>query len=572
MYSNNPLILQLLSLLKAFSINKIVISPGGRHVQLVLSLEKDDDFKLYSVVDERSAAFFALGLIQAYNEPVAVACTSGTACMNYGSAIAEAYYQRLPLLVLSADRLPALLNQGEEQMYNQLDPFRSITKYQVQLPEIQSDLDLWLCNRLINEALLELTNHGRGPVQINFPIKDIFGSGFDTETLPKVRKINFHNASSDFTDYAYKLYGKKILIIWGQSIEKLEAVGKAVVKFSRLHDCVVLTDCISNCPVENAIKNTFVTLQTLSISQQEKIAPDIIISIGGNQVFNTEIKELFKKHDFEHWIVGPQNKISDPFHKLTEIFEMDEQFFFVSMTSNFKNHENVSKRYLELWRELSAIPEPNLNEFNEVYAIGKLINTLPPKSHLQLSNSNTIRIASYFNIPSDIVVHCNRGVNGIDGSMSTAIGYASVQSNLTFYITGDLSFFYDMNSLWIKHITPNIRILLINNDGGSFMYSQRRIINGNPSLTLATNNHITAKGWAESTGFEYMHASCSKEYDDQIPQFISANHDKPVILEIDTSMADDRMAADAYIRSLDRRSTLEKVQGRISRSKLNIFK
>lgn len=572
MYSNNPLILQLLSLLKQFGIKRIVVSPGGRHVQLVLSLEQDDFFELYSVVDERSAAFFALGLIQAYNEPVAVACSSGTACMNYGSAITEAFYQRLPLLVLSADRLPAFLNQGEEQMYSQLAPFKEITKYQVQLPEIKSDLDLWYCNRLINEALLELTNHGRGPVQINFPMKDIFGNGFDRTSLPTVRKISINTPTTDFNKFQSALLGKKVLLIWGQSVFQLQRVAKAVKQFSNSYDVATITDCISDCPLENSIRNTFVILQTLTATQRELIIPDIVISFGGNQVFNVEIKDFLRNYDFEHWYVGPQTNVCDPFHKLKEIFEMDESYFFERMTVQKSLVNGTNSGYMNAWLELSKIPTPKDTEFNEVFVIGSLINRLPDKCSLQLANSNTIRIASYFNISPKIEVHCNRGVNGIDGSMSTAIGFACARNELVFYITGELSFFYDMNSLWIKHVTPNLRILIVNNDGGAFMYSKRRIVNGEPSLTLAANNHVDAQGWAQTTGFDYISATNKEEFESSLRTFLTEGSKRPIILEVFTTMRGDRVASDCYIASLDKRTVLEKIKGRLERSKFNVFK
>ena len=169
MYSDNKMVLQLMSLLKQFNIRRIVISPGSRHFAFVHSLEADPYFKLYSVVDERSAAFFALGLIQQTKEVVAVTCSSGTACINYGSAVIEAFYQRLPLLVLSSDRIPEYLNQLEDQMYDQQDSFANFTKYHCQLPEIKNDIDLWYCNRILNEAFIELNHHGRGPVHVNIP-------------------------------------------------------------------------------------------------------------------------------------------------------------------------------------------------------------------------------------------------------------------------------------------------------------------------------------------------------------------------------------------------------------------
>lgn len=189
MFANDKMVLQLVALLKKFQIKKIVVSPGSRHNKLVNSLQADNYFELYLVVDERSAAFFALGLIQECGEPVAVTCSSGTACINYGSAIVEAFYQRLPLLVLSSDRVPELLNQCEDQMYDQASTFVGCTKYHCQLPVVDTPRDEWYCNRIINEALIELNHHGRGPVHINIPFAAHHGTAYDVESLPDARKI-----------------------------------------------------------------------------------------------------------------------------------------------------------------------------------------------------------------------------------------------------------------------------------------------------------------------------------------------------------------------------------------------
>ena len=231
MYSDNKTVLHLISLLKQFEISKIVVSPGSRHFAFVHSLEADPYFKLYSVVDERSAAFFALGLIQETGEKVAVTCSSGTACMNYGSAIVEAFYQRLPLLILSSDRVPELLNQLEDQMYDQLSTFVNCTKYQGQLPVIKNDIDEWRCNRTINEGLLELTHHGKGPVHLNIPFIAHNTDTFSTVELPIVRKINltrFGGNEKKWQEDSEKLCGKKVMIVWGQSCQMTPELKKDI--------------------------------------------------------------------------------------------------------------------------------------------------------------------------------------------------------------------------------------------------------------------------------------------------------------------------------------------------------
>ena len=572
MYSNNPIVLELISLLKQFGISRIVVSPGGRHVQFIISLERDPYFKLYSVVDERSAAFFALGLIQETGEPVAVACSSGTACMNYGSAIAEAYYQHLPLLVLSSDRLPHFLNQGEEQMYNQLEPFKTITKFSAQLPYINNDLDRWQCNRLINEGLLALTIHGRGPVHLNFPMLTIYGDGFNITELPKARKISFHpfRGKNVFGSIARRIKDKTVMIIWGQSVVCTERLMNGVKSFLMKTDSVLMSDYMANCRLSEAYKNTLSIFHTLKPDEVPSVVPDIVITIGGNQIYNGELKSFLSKGNAEHWSVSPTGEVCDPFHTLTDIFQMNEDLFFESLADSCE--QSSTKDYSFLWEQFRELPEPPTEHYDEFQAIGWLIHSLPENSDLQLANSNTIRMAQFFNIPEDVRVNCNRGVNGIDGSMSTAIGFASATEKPVFYITGELSFFYDMNSLWIKHISHKLRILLLNNDGGAFMYHQKRIVDGRKSITLAAGNPVNAKGWAETTGFRYISANDSDSLKKGIEVLTDMNQDVPVILEVFTDLVTDGEIISKYFATLDRRSFADKVQDRLNRMAGKIFK
>ena len=218
MFSTKKNVLQLLSLLKAFNISKFVVSPGSRHIPIVISMEQDKFFKLYSVVDERSASFFAIGLIQESKEPVGIICTSGTASANYCSAISEAYYQELPLLVITADRQPSLLDQHEDQMIHQSTMYKNVAKYMVNLPVVNNDNDEWYNNRLINQALIELNHHGCGPVQINIPIPEHMDD-FSVSKLPIQRKIdvyNFEMYGTSWKQVAGYLSDKKIVLVCGE--------------------------------------------------------------------------------------------------------------------------------------------------------------------------------------------------------------------------------------------------------------------------------------------------------------------------------------------------------------------
>lgn len=564
---SNKTILQLHSLLKQFGINKIVFSAGSRHLPLIHSIEQDDYFETYRVVDERSGAFFALGLIQETGKPVAVCCTSGTACINFASAVIEAYYQRLPLLVISADRMIEYLNQNEDQLYDQIKSFEGFTKYQAKLPRIDSEVDEWYTNRLINEALIELTHHGNGPVHIDFPIENPFAEVFELKDIPFVRKISLLTADctdAELKKYANMLQGKKVAIVWGQSVWKTSKLAEAVSLFVKTFDVVILTDYISNCRYEHALNNTTRILQTkFKSGEKENLLPDIIISVGGNYIFNGELKGFLNGTNVVHWQVGKEDKVIDGFKKLTTVFEMNEENFFLKISENasFKNNSG----YYELWKRMdNEIPEPDSDKFDELKVIRSLIKNMPDNSALHVANSWSIRMSQLINIPDSVRVFCNRGANGIDGSMSTAVGFASSNEQLTFLLIGDLSFFYDMNSLWIKHLSSKMRILLINNHGGSMLFKpfMKELMDRYPMSNLGIGRDISAKGWVESVGIEYYSARNISELDKCIDLLIREESDNPILVEAFTDYFSD---ANSYYNNTgyERREFSDKVMGKL---------
>ena len=567
MFVNDKMVLQLVALLKKFGVSKIVVSPGSRHNKLINSLQADNYFKLYLVVDERSAGFFALGLIQETGEPVAVTCSSGTACINYGSAIVEAFYQRLPLLVLSSDRVPELLNQCEDQMYDQASTFVNCTKYHCQLPVVDTPRDEWYCNRIINEALIELTHHGRGPVHINIPFAQHHGTSYDVVALPDARKITLHQLPMTETDWksvSSRLVGKKVMIVWGQSVVPLRDVEKSENEFAKKYNAVVLTDKMSNCHANNAIINTTITMSIMKYNQASSLQPDIVISIGANYIFNNELKAYLKSGNAEHWQVGLEDKVCDPFHTLTDIFEMPEKYFFDKLSEN--GVSETASNYYEGWKIISEIPALPDMQYCELYAITKLMSQLPENCDLQLANSQTIRMAHYIPINNNIRVNFNRGVNGIDGSMSTAVGFGSESDKPLYYITGELSFFYDMNSLSIRHLSKKMRILLINNQGGAVMYDKpRNTPTNNLPIYLAAGENKVAKGWAESLGFKYLTATNKEEVDSGVKTLLDDKIESPVLLEVFTNLSEDRFCINDYVRSQDQRSLIDKVLVRLNK-------
>lgn len=568
MYSNNRMVLQLLALMKAYGIRRVVISPGSRHYPLIRSMEADDYFITYSVVDERSAAFFALGLIQRTSEPVAVSCTSGTSAINYGSAVVEAFYQGLPLVVLSADRLPELLNQKEEQMFRQHDVYAGFIRYEGQLRADADYLTDWYNNRTINEAFMELDHHGRGPVHLNFPIESHHTDTFSVTELPQVRKISRVHGDADdevWTDLARQMEGRKVLILWGQAEPMSDRLQKSLDLFMERFDCAILGDKLSNCHHKRAIETSFQALHSMTSKQAMELLPDVVISVFGNYTFNGEIKSFLEHgHDaMQCWDVG-RREVIDPFRRLSKVFAMSEAFFFRRLAEASAASASVS--YFEGWSQVDAVvQEPNVG-FGEIYAVGRLMKSLPKDSALQIANSLPIRMTHLFRSEPTVKVFCNRGVNGIDGCMSTAVGYAAATDGPVFHVIGDLTFFYDMNALWNRHLSKNLRILLLNNEGGGVMHLPLK-----DSLAADLSRHVsaghvtTAKGWAESVGMRYFAVADAKSCDEAIAILTNPAEPGPILVEAFSKKEVDIKEYKAFMSNMSKMTFAEKAKRKLTR-------
>lgn len=555
-YTNLKNVQILISLLKAYGIKDIVLSPGGRNVPFVHSVENDKDFSCYSVVDERSAGFFALGLIHALKRPVAICCTSATAVCNYMSSIEEASYQHLPLVVLTADRNQYYLNQDEDQMISQINIFKEICKSEVTLPLIKDASDEWYCGRVINEALSEINHHGTGPVHINFQVERV-SEGYDTKVLPNVKKIAriLPEDADKWEEAKQELSGKKILIIYGQHLGTDLEEHTLLEKFADQYNCVIAADHLANFHGNHKI-NTFLISNTLTFELLNKLLPDVVISIGGNYV--SEIRGWLKKHEgkFIHWKISEQGNFADQFKNLTKVFECNNKYFLdYFIKDNSDVHLNID--YYSLWA--SAQENVELPDFNysAPYAVGEFMKNLPKGAKLHLANSNSVRLAQYFALDPSIEVFCNRGCNGIDGSLSSFVGMASATEEICYLLIGDLSFFYDMNGLWNRYIRRNIRIMLNNNSGASiFHVSPGETLLPTIDKHTAAEHFAVAEGWVESRNFTYLSAHNKEEFDEALKKFNDTANDKAIFLEVFTDKSDDAKEMKQFYNSSKKKNLL----------------
>ena len=549
MYTDKKNILQLAALLEAYGITKVVLCPGSRNVPIAHTLSNHPAFACYAMTDERSAGYFALGLALNSGKPVAVCSTSGTALLNLHPAVAEAFYQKVPLIVISADRPAAWIGQMDGQTLPQPDVFRTLVKKSVNLPEIHTDEDEWFCNRLINEALLETNHHGKGPVHINVPVSEPLFS-FTTAALPGVRVITRYQGLNiydrDYNDLIDRMnkYRKRMIVVGQMNLIYL--FEKRYTKLLYKH-FAWLMEHIGNQTVPGIpVKNFDTALYAMPEEQMNRMAPDLLITYGGH-IVSKRLKKFLRQHPpKEHWHVSPDGEVTDLYCSLTTVIEMDPFEFLEKIAGLLENH---TPEYPRIWEDYcKAVPEPEFT-YSEMAAVGALIKSLPEKSVLHLANSSVVRYAQLYAISPTIEVCCNRGTSGIEGSLSTAVGYAATSDKLNFAAIGDLSFFYDMNALWNVNVGSNLRILLLNNGGGEIFHTLPRLEMSEASHKFITAVHKTsAKGWAEERGFLYLRAENDGQLAETMQTFTCPETvERPILLEVFTDKDEDiRMLKNYY--------------------------
>ncbi|MDR1356366.1 MAG: 2-succinyl-5-enolpyruvyl-6-hydroxy-3-cyclohexene-1-carboxylic-acid synthase [Tannerellaceae bacterium] len=533
MYSRKKNIQQLVGLLKAHRVSQVVVSPGSRNLPIVQSLAGDGFFTCHTVVDERSAGFFAIGIAQYRRETVAVCCTSGTAVLNYAPAVAEAFYQQVPLVVITADRPASLIGQMTGQTLPQQGVFGALVKGSFNLPDVVSEDDERYCNRLVNEALLETCHRGHGPVHINVPVSEPLYE-YSGDPLPAVRAIRRAPLRTVITEEygARFLSYKKVMLILGQSAGYNTA--GPVMRLTRAHDCVVLAEHLCGASRMGCVGNFDVMMAGIPRESLPSYAPELLITTGGHIVSKLIKQFLIEYPPLEHWHASPSGKVVDTYQCLTDIIESDGAGFidFLAMQTSLAPQE---RSYSMLWHSGSKrLPEPDV-EFSDIMAVGALLKALPKTANLQLANSNAVRLAQLFGVCDRTRVFSNRGTSGIDGCLSTAMGQAAVSKELTFVVIGDLAFFYDINILWNRPV-PRLRIMLNNNGGGGIFHTLPGLGMSDVTRRHTVVEHASdAKDWAESRGLVYLPVTNAAELESQMPVFTGESADKPMLMEVFTS-------------------------------------
>lgn len=550
--ANKDNILQLAALLKAHGITTAVLCPGSRNAPLVQTFAASG-FDCHAVTDERSAGFYAIGLSIAGGRPVAVCCTSGSALANLYPAVTEAYYQQVPLVVVSADRPAAWIGQMDGQTMPQPGIFGSMVRMSAALPEVKDEEDEWLCNRLINEALLAAVHHGCGPVHINVPVGEPLFD-FTASELPAARVIRRFVRPGGDADARGRLLGamrgcRRVMLVIGQSGQPVTLPAATARRLcSRV---AVMSEHPGNCRPPLAACTAFdAALCAMDEGTQSALAPDLLLTCGGH-ITSKRFKIYIRRHrPLHHWHISDDGRIADLFMSQTAAIEDDAATFLAMIADAL---DDADTAYPAAWMQhCSSVARPRFG-YSAMSATGSLVRRLPAGSTLHLANSSAIRYAQLYPVAEGVTVRSNRGMNGIEGSLSAAIGHAAADpSRLNFIIIGDLSFFYDMNSLALAGGMGNVRILLINNGGGEIFSTLKGLDKANEGFDYITATHRrTAEGWAASAGFDYTRATDAASLDIALTRLADPSAgDRPVLVEAMTDTADDVSQLKDYYRSL----------------------
>ncbi len=552
MYTDKKNILELVALLREFGIKHVVVCPGSRNAPIIQTFVTAG-FCCYTVVDERSAGFFALGIIQKLETPVVVCCTSGTALLNLEAAVAEAFYQQLPLLVVSADRTAPWIGQMDGQTLPQPGVFGQLVKLSVNIPEPYTPEQEWYVNRRINEALIVLTRNDSGPVHINVPLAEPLFN-FPVTALPHVRAIHYSNSGECLLPESYARQWErynKILIIVGQYPGDPEA-DRLLYHLSVCQNCVVVAEHLSNLSAEGEVITNFDRV-LYAVDDPVPFVPELLVTFGGH-IVSKRIKQFLRRLSPQsHWHLSATGELVDLYQSLTDIIKGDPL-----STLRFFTHKRVERdgRYRKLWKDTACALETVAErftgfEFSDLYITREFLRCMPSGSVLHVGNSSAVRNIQLFGLPVGTKVLCNRGTNGIDGSVSTAVGYAAVHSGLTFLLIGDLSFFYDMNGLWNSYLSPGLRILLINNGGGG-IFQLLPGLEKAPALQkyIAASHTATAQGWVESLGINYLFADSRETLSNALETFTTPIVSVPMVLEVKTWNLASAEVFRAYFRNL----------------------
>lgn len=546
-------------------IANVVLCPGSRCAPLTLAFTTHEKITARTFSDERSAGFIAMGIAQQTKLPVALVCTSGSAAYNFAPAVAEAFFQQIPLLIFTADRPSAWIDQWDGQTIQQQNIYGNHVKRAYQLPEDYSHPDaVWHVNRSLNEAINASKQYPAGPVHINVPLREpLYPSPDEKISFSKnVRTFKSErgeqNTSASLIEVLKQSIAKysKVLVLAGQQDNQPELI-KTVDKFCKQQHAALVADVISNFhAAENTIRYADVFLAQCGEAIQQSLEPELLITFG-KSIISKNTKLFLRNHKpAEHWHVVPAGNVPDTFQSLTKIISSDPKVFFESLITESISGFSAQKKenYTRLWQAEEDKTQRSSEgffdgSFSEFQVIEQIMHTLPNRCNLHLANSMAVRYANMVGLNASqngVHVFANRGTSGIDGCTSTTLGHALTSDIPNILITGDLAFFYDRNAFWHNYAVPNLRIALINNHGGIIF----NMIDGPSHLKqsaeyFVTHQQLTAKLLAQEFAIDYIELDSGKKIKNSLKEFFEFDG-KTKILELKSNQALAKEAFNQY--------------------------
>lgn len=562
-------------------IHRAVLSPGSRNAPLLVAFARETRIEHFVVLDERSAAFFALGMAQQSGEPVALVCTSGTALLNYAPAVAEAWYQRIPLIILSADRPAAWIDQDDSQTIRQNGVLSNLVKASWQLPaEIRNEEERWQANRIVNDALNCALKGRKGPVHLNIPLGEPL-YGIRNYPQERTRTIAFVDTTHRLTDDVVRTLAKefyqshRVMILAGFGVPDNE-LQTTLLRLADRKNLVVLTENISNLDAPEYITTIDRVLSSIPEKEKGDFAPDLLISFGGALV-SRQVKTFLRNHPpRQHWSIDKSEFPADTFKCLTSQINLEAKEFFRQLSEQIAGEEELnhiigcgtkytsgreakpdsdySTRWATQEKQAASCHEQFVATapWSDLKAFATLLPMLPEDSSLQVSNGTPVRYAQLFKHPQVARRDGNRGTSGIEGATSVAVGASRLQPGVTTLITGDMSFLYDSNALWNRYITPRLKIVVMKNGGGGIF----RFIPGPSDLQeleecFETAQEVNVRGFAEIHHFQYYKADNEAELKNILPAFFSIRPNA-AILEIETPRLENGRILKEYFKHLNK--------------------
>lgn len=549
-----PQITELVGLCASHGITHVVISPGSRSAAISIAFEQHPDIEVKVVADERSAAFIAMGMAQQSQNTVVLVCTSGSASLNYSPAVAEAYYQEIPLLVITADRPPEWIDQYDGQTIQQVDIYGKHAKASFTLSvDFEHPDALWSANRQINQALLSCTSYPLGPVHINVPIREPFypekGEKYSFSAVRKIESISSHISLMDDQ-------WEQLLNSWNESQKRMLVIGqhprstvltRAIERLSAKSNITVVNEITGN---QHGLKNK-ISHQDLFLAQDKLLEePELLITIG-NSLISKNLKRYLRQHQPKHqWHIRQGDRINDGLQSLTHMLEIEPSSFIESLTKKIdQSHSQESSDWTEINSRTAKKSNAFLSnaEFGELFAIAQCMKSVPSDSLLHLANSMAIRYANFIGVHDEsIEVFCNRGTSGIDGSNGTAVGTALMTNQTVTLITGDMAFLYDRNAFWHEYELNNLRIIVLNNSGGGIfgMIPGPKKQKSFEKL-FQTHQPLTAENTARDYGIDYTIAKTKSELEEALQTFFNSS-ETAKILEVFTDQKNNEEILKSY--------------------------